>query len=365
MRWIHKTIAVMMILLTLTACAAPAQQESAAPAEPEQETVPVVETTPAEEPAEAPAEVPAEEPAVEEVSMEEIYVEQHTIAEVELHEEVVALSEAPAAVFTMLTAEASGTAVKENGEAVIDYSNVEDGYVMVKYTAATDKRLKARVQGPTTTYTYNLKQGNWEVFPLSDGNGSYKVTVYRNAYDTKYAQVLSTSFSVKLKDEFGPFLRPNQYVDFSNSPKTIKKAAALMKNLSDPLTKVAAVYDYVVDTLSYDYDKAATVTSGYLPVLDTVLAARKGICFDYASLMAGMLRSQGVPCKLVVGYAGSAFHAWISVWTEGEGWVDGVIFFNGTTWHRMDPTFASSSNRSSDVMSFISNDSNYSTKYIY
>ena len=56
MRWIHKTIAIMMILLTLTACAAPAQQEPAAPVEPEQETVPVVETTPAEEPAEAPAE---------------------------------------------------------------------------------------------------------------------------------------------------------------------------------------------------------------------------------------------------------------------------------------------------------------------
>ena len=107
------------------------------------------------------------------------------------------------------------------------------------------------------------------------------------------------------------------------------------------------------------------MTSGYLPVLDDVLAEKKGICFDYAALMAGMLRSQGVPCKLVVGYAGSAYHAWISVWTEGEGWVDGVIYFNGTTWHRMDPTFASSSNRSNDIMDFIGDDSNYSTKYIY
>ena len=32
--------------------------------------------------------------------------------------------------------------------------------------------------------------------------------------------------------------------------------------------------------------------------------------------MTGMLRSQGIPSKLVVGYAGTAYHAWISVWTE-------------------------------------------------
>ena len=25
---------------------------------------------------------------------------------------------------------------------------------------------------------------------------------------------------------------------------------------------------------------------------------KKGICFDYAALMTGMLRSQGIPCKL-------------------------------------------------------------------
>ena len=77
-----------------------------------------------------------------------------------------------------------------------------------------------------------------------------------------------------------------------------------------------------------------------------------------------MLRSQGVPCKLVVGYAGETYHAWISVWTEENGWVDGVIFFNGQIWKRMDPTFASSSGRSEDMMDFIEN-GNYTVKYLY
>ena len=131
------------------------------------------------------------------------------------------------------------------------------------------------------------------------------------------------------------------------------------------LTKVGLIYNYVVDNISYDYDKAATVQSGYLPNLDAVLAAGKGICFDYASLMTGMLRSQGIPCKLLVGYAGSAYHAWISVWSEATGWVDGAVYFNGTSWQRMDPTFASSGGKSQSIMEFIGNGANYTTKYIY
>ena len=81
--------------------------------------------------------------------------------------------------------------------------------------------------------------------------------------------------------------------------------------------------------------------------------------------MTGMLRSLGIPCKLVVGYAGDVYHAWISVWSEETGWVDGAVFFDGTTWQRMDPTFASTSGKDPTIMEYIGNGSNYTTKYIY
>ena len=96
-----------------------------------------------------------------------------------------------------------------------------------------------------------------------------------------------------------------------------------------------------------------------------VLKTKKGICFDYAALMTGMLRSQGVPCKLVVGYAGTAYHAWISVWSEESGWVDGAVFFNGESWQRMDPTFASSGKSSKAILDYIGDGSNYNAKYFY
>jgi len=266
---------------------------------------------------------------------------------------------------TVIKPEASGTLVAANEYAAVDYSNTGDGYIMVIYTASTQQRLKVQVIGPATTYTYNLPQGQWTTFPLSDGNGSYSVKVYENIVDNRYAQVHAVDISVDLTDEFAPFIRPNQYVNYENATYTIDTAADLTKDITDMLSKVEVIYDYVVTNISYDYEKAATVQSGYLPDLDSVLTSRKGICFDYASLMTGMLRSQGVPCKLVVGYAGSAYHAWISVWSEATGWVDGAVFFNGTSWQRMDPTFASSSNKDQETMEYIGDGTNYTTKYIY
>lgn len=261
--------------------------------------------------------------------------------------------------------EASGEKVEQNERSAIDYSNTEDGYVMVRFTADTCKQLKVQVNGPSITYTYDLSMGIWTTFPLSDGDGNYKVTVYENISDSKYATVLSTSFPVTLSDEFAPFLRPNQYVDYSNAADTVAKAAELTDGVQDPLQKVAKIYEFVVTNLTYDTEKAASVKSGYLPVLDDVLARKKGICFDYAALMTGMLRSQGIPCKLVVGYADTAYHAWVSVWTREEGWIDKAIYFDGNSWQRMDPAFASSGGNSKAIREYIGDGSNYTAKFLY
>ena len=260
---------------------------------------------------------------------------------------------------------APGTKRQSNDYAWIDYSNASQGYVVVNYTASTSVRLKCIVKGPSTSYNYNLTQGKDEVLPLSDGNGTYTITVYQNVTGTKYASVISVTENMVMENQFAPFLHSNQYVDFAAAELTKQTAAQLCDGKASNLDKVAAVYDFVVKNIGYDLGKAKSVQSGYLPVLDTVLTNRTGICFDYAALMAGMLRSQGVPCKLVVGYAGTAYHAWISVWTEDSGWVEGVVFFDGISWQRMDPTFDSSGGGSASVREFIGNGANYQTKYLY
>ncbi len=55
-----------------------------------------------------------------------------------------------------------------------------------------------------------------------------------------------------------------------------------------------------------------------------VLRTKEGVCRDYAILTASLLRSAGVPTKLVTGmvYSEGAFyyHAWVEVWT-GSRWI--------------------------------------------
>lgn len=168
-----------------------------------------------------------------------------------------------------------------------------------------------------------------------------------------------------LKDEFVPFLRPNQYVNYTEDSQAVALAAELTAGMTDNLEKVKTIYDYVVQNISYDRLLAAKVQSGYLPDIDQVLAKKKGICFDYAALMSAMLRSQEVPTKLVVGYTGSVYHAWINVYSEEEGWIDAAIYFDGQEWKLMDPTFASSNNSSQAIMKYIGNGANYQAKYLY
>ena len=262
---------------------------------------------------------------------------------------------------------ASGTVVQSTAKAKIDVSNAKDGYIMAAYTASTQKRVKVRVTGPDkSVYTYDLNnQGNYEVFPLSAGEGQYSIGVYENTTGNKYSLACSTTVNVMLTDSFAPFLRASQYVNFNENSAAVKQAEALTKDLKTDLEKITAVYNYVVTNLTYDKEKAKTVRSGYIPDVDKVLAEKKGICFDYATLMTAMLRSQGIPTKLIIGYTGDVYHAWIHTYIPEQGWIEGVIFFDGTSWKLMDPTFASSAKQSKQIMEYIGNGSNYTAKYIY
>lgn len=261
---------------------------------------------------------------------------------------------------------ASGKVVKKNAKAQVDASNTADGYVMVKYTGS-NKKVKVLVVGPSgTTYTYGLRtDGTYEVFPFSDGSGIYKVGVYENVTGSKYSTAFTWSDKVTLKDEFAPFLLPNQYVNYKADSKAVQLAAKLTEKDKSALDKIKTVYGYVIKNISYDKELAQSVKSGYIPNIDAVLAAKKGICFDYAALLTAMLRSLKIPAKLVVGYTGTIYHAWISTYTSETGWLDGLIYFNGKEWKLMDPTFASNAKSSASIMKYIGDGKNYSVQYLY
>jgi hypothetical protein len=273
--------------------------------------------------------------------------------------------------FTILLPEASGVAVEQNDMAVIDHSNTKDGYVMVKYAeTAPQASLRVMIDGPgEERYMYSLKPDGFEVFPLSTGSGTYTVGVYEQVEGNRYALAAEVTANVALEDEFAPFVRPNQYVDYSADSGAVHKAAQLIQGAGGVVQKVSAVYNYVINEISYDTALAATIREGalgeYLPDIDAVLEQKRGICFDYAALMAAMLRCQGIPVKLVVGYAGEAYHAWLSVYSAETGWVNDIVYFDGSSWQLMDPTFAAGGCGSEEVLQYIGDGQNYTPRFQY
>ena len=169
---------------------------------------------------------------------------------------------------------------------------------------------------------------------------------------------------MELAGEFRHFLYSYPYSRFTRDDETVACGIRLSGESADDLDYVERVYLYIIENITYDEELAATVTGGYLPDVDRTLKTKKGICFDYASVMSSMLRSQKIPTKLEVGYAGEAYHAWISVYLEDVGWVDNMIEFDGKSWSLMDPTFAAGSNNKA-LKEFIGDGSNYVVKYSY
>lgn len=263
---------------------------------------------------------------------------------------------------------ASGEQVKENGNCVIDYSNVGDGYVMVKFKKAMGPTLKCVVttgnQALNDGYKYTLSQNQFQVIPLTEGNANYHIYMLYEV-GGRYATELTLEMNVTITDQFGPYLRPNQFVNYNKNTKVVKKAASITKKCKTDLAKVKKVYNYVIKNFKYDKKLASSVQPGYVPNLNKIYSKKKGICFDYAAVMTAMLRSQGVPTKLVVGYTGNAYHAWINVYSKKKGRISKMIYFNGKKWKLMDPTFASTSKSSKSIMKYIGNGKNYKEKLSY
>ena len=266
----------------------------------------------------------------------------------------------------VLVPEAPGTETLGTGGVTIDISNRGEGYIMVKYEG-DNPRIKVQIaRAEQDPYTYDLAPGGYETYPLSEGDGAYAVSVFENLQGTEYALLFRGEFDVRLNDPFRPFLYPNQFVRFSADDKAIAATQEIAAAADDDLGAVELIYSYVTSRLSYDYDKAGAVLaggmSGYLPDIDEAFETKKGICFDYAALMTAMLRAQGIPSQLVIGYAGEVYHAWINVYIENVGWIGRAIYFDGTDLTLMDPTFASTSG---SAKTFTGDGTDYHKLFVY
>lgn len=234
-------------------------------------------------------------------------------------------------------------ATTSSGNLLVDGSGAADGYFYAACATATNHRLKMRVVKDGTTLTYDLNQNReYELFPLQLGDGYYEVTLYENVSGKKYAQKGAVGLWVTLNRQDAAFLVPSQYLAYTKESGAVIESDSLCAGMSEK-EAYDAICRYMSTSFVYDFIKAINIKPGMLPDIDGSWEKRMGVCQDLAAITVAMMRTQGIPSKLVIGYADKQYHAWTTATVNGK-----EVFF--------DPTAA---------LSAISNVKNYSMERYY
>jgi len=119
-----------------------------------------------------------------------------------------------------------------------------------------------------------------------------------------------------------PFVRQQQTLQ--------QYAEECFEDTSDLIQGLHILNKRIFDEFTYDPGVTTTAT----PVHE-VMAAKRGVCQDFAHLMIGCLRSLGLPARYVSGYmetlpppgqekllGADATHAWIAAFIPGWGWLE-------------------------------------------
>ena len=126
----------------------------------------------------------------------------------------------------------------------------------------------------------------------------------------------------------------------STNPRTAELAAKMRKAAPSERDYITAVLGMFRNQNFYYTTTPPPLRED--PVDEFLFSTRAGFCEHYASAFAVLMRSAGVPARIVTGYQGGELntvgnfltvrqadaHAWVEVWLQNEGWV------------RVDPTAA-------------------------
>jgi len=126
----------------------------------------------------------------------------------------------------------------------------------------------------------------------------------------------------------------DRYLQLPNvNPQIRQLATRVTASAPTPYDKAAAIEHYLLT--NYSYSLQQTRGGGRDPLSYFLLERKQGHCEYFASAMAVMLRTIGVPSRVVNGFRGGEFnpltgsyivrardaHSWVEAYFPGEGWI--------------------------------------------
>ncbi|MBO2534717.1 transglutaminase family protein [Rummeliibacillus suwonensis] len=140
-------------------------------------------------------------------------------------------------------------------------------------------------------------------------------------------------FSNKMKDIFESQLFRDHYLHYLQATKYtylpehyVKEITQIIGNRHNPIEFSIALMTHLHKNIRYD--KTATIVK---TTAQEAYELKAGVCQDYAHIMIGILRANGIPSRYVSGYlyvgkeddliGDSATHAWVEIMVPGVGWL--------------------------------------------
>ena len=165
---------------------------------------------------------------------------------------------------------------------------------------------------------------------------SQRILVPYYKYHTVGSLSHAKPFALRTAGQDYPDWVSDRYLQLPNDfPRTVRRLAAdLTKGRDNPYDMAEAIRRHLI-TLPYSLD-VRVPPPGKDWVEFFLLEERRGYCQNYASAMITMLRSQGIPARLAVGFAPGFpdpaaaewtvqtkhYHAWPEAFFPGYGWVE-------------------------------------------
>ncbi len=125
------------------------------------------------------------------------------------------------------------------------------------------------------------------------------------------------------------------------SPRVTELARRVAEGATTPYEKTAAVLQHLLNGYRYSLDLETTASAR--PIEDFLFARKTGYCEHYATAMVVMLRSLGIPARLVTGFLATEWNDFGGYYTvrqrDAHAWVE--VYYPRSGWITLDPTPAS------------------------
>jgi len=179
------------------------------------------------------------------------------------------------------------------------------------------------------------------LFTIPYAQGNDRRLRYDDEFGVRYKEPIRNRISLELQSvtaakldlQINPYHRRSlQFFPSISNPRTQALARQLRSESTSDMDYVNRVLAFFQsENFFYTLEPPAL---GQNSVDDFLFSTRRGFCEHYASAFAVLMRSAGIPARVVIGYQGGArheaeryitvrqmdAHAWAEIWLEGQGW---------------------------------------------